>query len=444
MGKEMGQADQADQAAADQAAGERGEDSRSSHGDDVTSEVSASDAAQPSAAAAASGVDAVDDKAPHTDTAGDTVDEPLAVSLRVLAGRHAGASIELDFGSVLLGGAPHCEVVLRDDGVEPEHLLFGVSDARISIRVLGEAVVVDGKPVASGRVLAYREGMMLGIGAATIGLAPADYDWDAALARARDSEAAAEAAAASAENAGGLAARLAQPKGKLAVGAAALAMLLVAVAVATAGAFGPRVPTVAEREDAARDLIERLGLAEVAVQRTADDRITLVGYVPDPRALQRLRQAAVEQDFAVKAYPASELTRFATEWLGSRNLKAQVNYLGDGVLEVTGQDAADRRLSAATERLAQEVPGVSAIRQRIAPPVIAEKPAPVPAPPEPYVLGGVNGVNPGHPVPYISSGQSYIFSGGALKNGMTVMAIEPERVVVDDHGRKLASEIQVR
>ena len=422
----------------DQAEGERVDDARSSHSDD---EVSASDAGQPPQAAAADSE--VDGKPPQATE--DTGEEPVSVSLRVLAGRHAGASIELDFGSVLLGGEPHCEVVLRDSGVEAEHLLFSVSDARISIRVLGEAVVVDGQPVASGRVLTYREGMTLGVGSATIGLAPAGYDWDAALARASERDEAGPASSpASAESRGGLAAMLARPKGRLALGAVALGLLLVAVAVATAGGFGPRVPTVAEREDAARDLVDRLGLAEVTVERAADGRINLVGYVPDPRALQRLRQAAVEQDFAVKAYPSSELTRFAVEWLGSRNLKAQVNYLGNGVLEVVGQDPADRRLSAASERLALEVPGASAIRQRIAPPVIAEVPAPTPTQPEPYVLGGVNGVNPGHPVPYISSGQSYIFSGGALKNGMTVMAIEPERVVVDDHGRKLASEIQVR
>lgn len=367
-----------------------------------------------------------------------------SVTLRVLAGRHAGAAIELDFGAVLLGSEPHCEVVLRDNGVEGEHLLFSVSEARVSVRVLGASAGVDGRPVASGWVLPYRPGMIIELGAATIGLATADYDWEAARARSAEAEAAPSPAAAPAARSGGLPAWLAKPGGKLALGGVALGLLLAAVAVATAGGFGPRVPTVAEREDAARQIVDRLGLAEVGIERAADGRISLVGYVPDPRSLQRLRQAAAEQDFSVRAYPASEMTRFATEWLGSRSLKAQVNYLGEGVLEVVGQDPADRRLSTASERLALEVPGVSAIRQKIAPPVVAEVPKPAPAQPEPYVLGGVNGVNPGHPVPYISSGQSYIFSGGALKNGMTVMAIESERVVVDDHGRKLASEIQVR
>ena len=366
------------------------------------------------------------------------------VILSVLAGRQAGAAIELESGAVLLGSEAHCEIVLRDEGIQAEHLLFSVRESQIDIRVLAAGVKVNGRRLVAGQVVRYRPGTLLEFGAVTVGLAPRDFDWAAAMAEPAEPTNGPGAAPTGAGS--WMAAFRARPRRGLAVGgtAAAVMLALALVAAATAGGFGQHEPTLAERESAARHLVSGLGLAEIGVETAADGRLQLAGYVPDQRALHRLRQAAAEQNLAVKAYPVSELTRFAAEWLGSRDLKAQVNYLGAGALEVVGQDSADRRLSAAAERLALEVPGVSTVRQRIAPPVVAEVVKPPPAEPDPYVLGGVNGVNPGHPVPYISSGQSYIFSGGALKNGMTVMAIEPERVVVDDHGRKLTSEIQVR
>lgn len=380
----------------------------------------------------------------------------LPVLLKVLAGRHADADIDLESGATLVGSDHHCEIVLRDDGIEAEHLLLRVSEDRFTVRVLGAPVLVDGQLASSGQVLNYRPGMTIEMGSATIGLAPVGFDWPAEFARRAHANASANvesgSEAATAETSGdvadtassGLAGFLSRHRRKLVIGGVAASLLLLVAIVAGAGGFGPQLPTLAEREAVARDLLSRLSLTEVAVETTADGRISLVGYVPDQRALLRLRQRAAEQEISVRAYPASELTRFAVEWLGSQNLKAEVTYLGAGVLEVVGQDPAGRQLSAAAERLALEVPGVSSVRQRISPPIVAATPKAAPPDPEPYVLGGVNGVNPGHPVPYISSGQSYIFSGGVLKNGMTVMAIEPERVVVDDHGRRLASEIQVR
>lgn len=362
--------------------------------------------------------------------------------LHVLAGRQAGARIELESGATLLGSARHCEIVLRDDGVDPEHVLFSLGDGRATVRVLGSPIQIDGRRVTDGQA-ALKAGAVLQIGKARVGIAPADFDWQAVeIAAAGPSEA--EGGVKPEGQAARLRSRVKErPGAALLLGMAVLGLAAL-LAVATAGGFSKALPSQAQRIDLARDSLSRLGLAEVYAEPQPDGRISIVGYVPDLSAMRRLRQAFADEDVVIKAYAASELTRFASEWLNSRNLKAQVNYLGNGALEVVGQDVAGRRLSSAAEQLAQEVSGVSSVRQRIAPAVVAEAPKPAPAEPEPYVLGGINGVNAGHPVPYISSGQSYIFSGGALKNGMTVMAIEPERVVVDDHGRRLASEIQVR
>ena len=368
--------------------------------------------------------------------------QAFASELCVLAGRQVGARIAFEPGASLLGSARHCEIVLRDEGVDPEHLLFSVGAERVTMRVLGSAVRVDGRRLADGQV-ALQAGTVIHVGRARIGVAPVGFDWQAV----HDGAVGARAGGAAAQPGDKMAqwrARLArQPRATLAAGAVVLGLLAV-LAAAMAGGFGKAVPTQAERVERASERLETLGLAEVRAEPQGDGRISIVGYVPDLSALRRLRQAMVDEDIVIKAYPASELTRFASEWLGSRKLKARVNYLGNGALEVVGQDSEGGRLSAAAEQLALEVPGVSSVRQRIAQPVVVEAPRPVPAEPEPYVLGGVNGVNAGHSMPYISSGQSYIFTGGALKNGMTVMAIEPERVVVDDHGRRLASEIQVR
>ena len=56
----------------------------------------------------------------------------------------------------------------------------------------------------------------------------------------------------------------------------------------------------------------------------------------------------------------------------------------------------------------------------------------------------MSGVSAGGAVPYITAGSTYIFRGGALKNGMTVLEIQPERVLVDDHGVTTTQEVRIR
>jgi len=357
------------------------------------------------------------------------------IELVVLSGRQAGAKIAIEFGAVLLGKGPHCDIVLRDDGVEAEHLLLIVGEDRITIRTLTPPP--NGSVVAEQPLVQYSPGLTITVGVARIGLAPPGFDWEEAS-RERKS---------SVEQLSEPIDELPPPSvrhGRIVGAAVAVAVAFALIGGAIKASWRTNAPTEGEREQVVRTRVDALGFHEVYVQALPDGRLALRGYVPDLTAMHKLRQLAVDQGLSMKVHPASELTRFAAEWLASHDLKAQVLYLGDGALEIIGQETSDGRLGMALDRLAKEVPGVVSVSRSLAAADPEHRMEVIGKSPESRALAGVNGVNTGATVPYISSGDSYIFTGGTLKNGMTVTAIEPDRVLFDDRGRQLVSEIQIR
>lgn len=367
----------------------------------------------------------------HVDSS--RVDQPGdRMHVNVLRGRHRGAVSALTGTVILIGRSPSADIVLEDSGVEDEHLLLlRRADGSWRVQVLGAQATLGAEPLVRGAQAAVGVGDLLVVGPVVLGFGPPDHDW-------------ANASAAPAPEPG-----VAQP-GRLMAAAAIVAMLSLGIGLFVGlgqplSASDARVPEdpAAIRAELASE-IERLAQHELSLNDAGGGALELRGYVTDLQTFQKLRQIVAGHDVRLRVVASDQLVRFARDALHARGLQADVDYIGGGALAIRGPDDAAGKLREVVAGLPAELPGIARIdAEFIAPSPVYAAPA-VPPENDPYVLAGVNGVNAGHAVPFLSAGDNYIFTGGGLGNGMNVMAIESDRVVVDDRGRRRITEVQVR
>ena len=413
----------------------------------------------------------------------------------VLQGRHAGASMPVLEGTLLVGSALHADMLLTDAGVAGDHALISLGGGILTVRALDGELAVDGPlgeaSIPAGRMLQVPPGTQLRLGNAWLGLAARDHDWaaagpaDAAASgpgsahpgsahpgsahpAASDSASPVFAASsrisatrasggqdASTAFAAGATAAVASSGAPAATGASRWRPILIGAALALAAVTvllvgGHRAGLGDQRLADVQARIAQLpgpgSVGEVTVSQTPDGQLVVGGYVPDASTRLALQRVASESQAINRVFVADELVRYATDLLRGRGHRGalDIRYGGAGSLRVAGVDTTDGRLLSDAQRLVGEIPGVRTVHTDI---VDGRRPAPPPAPaeaPANYVLGGVSGINASGAVPYMSSGNSYIFHGGTLKNGMTVIAIDGEKVLVDDHGTRRTSEVIVR
>ncbi len=359
------------------------------------------------------------------------------VTIEVRGGMHDGASVTLDAGSYLVGSADHCDFVLRDPSVAAEQMLVHVDRSGAFVRALADGLKDGADRVRSNANLSLTGPRVLQAGPVRIGFRPGDTRGEANWIA--DLEAKSRESASGERNSGRRSAATIAIAAVLCLGVIGLALS----AVRDGGLLGWKDAAEKRAEDVRRQVAE-LSLAEVTVTRGQNDAVVIGGYVIDKSAAQRLRKAVGSEGVRWSLYPADELVRYAREWLAAQGYRVDVVYAGKGVVELAGSDTGRHGFAEAAARLTGEVPGLAAVRSTITPLPAPVAALPVAKVPEPYVLAGVNGVNTGHSVPYLTSGSTYIFRGGVLKNGMSVIGIESERVVVDDNGTTSTQEVRIR
>jgi type III secretion system YscD/HrpQ family protein len=366
------------------------------------------------------------------------------VSLVVVGGRHDGAATVLGEGSHLVGSAAHCDLVLQESSIAPEQLLVNVSSVGTFVRPLAAGLCVAGEDLPLHQNVSVRTDVVFSAGVVKMGAFPGDDASRAAtlLSRMREEQNVLRTLH--------VFDRFRSAAFNRPIAAAVLALFsfagvgLAASSMARGQLLAFQGSGDSPLEEARRKLLE-LEMKEARVDRAVDQRMVVSGYVQNAATLQRAKQSLGSLDLRWSIFTGEELVRFARDWLASQGYRVDVEYQGSGVVAVSGRDTGRDGFHEAITRLPKEVPGLVSVAATVTPWPEAHAPKPVAAKAEePFVLSGFNGINSDHPIPYITSGNTYIFRGATLRNGMSVVGIAPDRVVVDDRGTTSSQQVRIR
>lgn len=101
----------------------------------------------------------------------------------VFGGLHRGALVDVGAGAwLLIGSAADCDVVLRDDGVHPHHLVLYWQEGQLLARALDASVLIGETPLEQGAARAVSEAVVCRIDELAFGIGCVDSpQWQALL-----------------------------------------------------------------------------------------------------------------------------------------------------------------------------------------------------------------------------------------------------------------------
>jgi hypothetical protein len=98
------------------------------------------------------------------------VSKPNDLQLNVLSGIHEGVSIPIGYGEYSIGSVPDADIVLRDDGVAPYHVIIRFEKTDLRVEAVGGDILIDGETLEGGHGCRVRLPSELTIGQASIQL----------------------------------------------------------------------------------------------------------------------------------------------------------------------------------------------------------------------------------------------------------------------------------
>lgn len=286
---------------------------------------------------------------PETDVATDAPAAPANV-LRILSGLHAGASRTLaEQEMILVGSGDDCDIVLADNGVARHHALVNLTAGLSSLRALDAPLRVDGQPLHPGDPLELRGLQRIQLGDAAIAFGMEDDPRWATL----------------------LPEGAPLPRGKREPGAgmrklplvAALAVLSLA-SLAIFAAVMPQHEKPVDPRTQLEGLISEFKINGGALHEQPDGTLVLSGTVANSKTrdsieqrMRQIRQQGVAATLDLRS--GDKIAADVREVLRAQHLNAATRYLGNGVVEVSGQfEDIDALGRVSQSRAMRDVPGV--------------------------------------------------------------------------------------
>ena len=92
------------------------------------------------------------------------------LQLEVIGGLHSGVSLPLANGDHVIGSKAEADIVLRDDGVTPQHVVICVEGGAIRVEAIGGPIQAGDESIDNGQGCRLRLPIELHVGAATLRL----------------------------------------------------------------------------------------------------------------------------------------------------------------------------------------------------------------------------------------------------------------------------------
>lgn len=95
---------------------------------------------------------------------------PAKLHLHVVEGLHSGVKLPLSGRDYSIGSSAGADIVLRDDGVEPQHINLCLSGSGIRAEAVGGPLVINGREIATGHGYRLKLPAEISIGSASLHL----------------------------------------------------------------------------------------------------------------------------------------------------------------------------------------------------------------------------------------------------------------------------------
>ncbi len=388
------------------------------------------------------------------------------MKLSVHSGPQAGAVEILAVGRWLVGSGDHCDLVLRDAGIQKEHFMLVVTEREVRTHFLAQSQSqLQLQSQTEARM--QTQGQAPVDGAAPLQASNPGVRWDAGQWLRLGGTALLWRPEATSEMCAHERPESVRPSGRFEpvdrfersmnwilaglAGCMVAGILAVQANRANAGAIGLVDPSEAGSLGETRTgstqsggthsghqpLLAKLAdlkLPELNVRHQPDGSTTVVGWVRDAAELGTVRQLMVGSPIRTAIVEAAEQIRFASEYLQARGQVAAISYEGEGVLRLHVRGHNEAGFRAIVQDLEKAAPQVRRFEidyeAHAAIPLPGSKaPAVAPLPPSPRpVLAGIDGVSLSSRQRFLTSGQHYVFEGGRLKDGSTILSIEHDSI----------------
>jgi hypothetical protein len=347
-------------------------------------------------------------------------------TLSIVAGVHEGAQRDLPPGDYLVGSDAGCDIVLRDDGVAPRHLLLTISRASYVKRIDDAVLSMRGKPVRATRLL-LSEHDVLSVGSAALVIGTLRQTaWSAGAADTADADA-------RADDAEELPQPASPPDATRRNGLVMSTLAAIAMLGATLFVYASVWPHPGDSGADARRLADLQHV--VAGLRLPELQVALSPKgVATAAEAQQVRQVAplyTRGTPLVRFHVASELVQRAAEYLDDAGL--EVSYAGHGHVLVTGRSTLVET-KARAKQLERELGKIAVLDNHAiyidAPET--KKPSPV----LPVRIVGVYSES-GEVRHFVTDDGTRYFEGSRLSDGAEVLSIGSGEIVFKRAGQTL-------
>ncbi len=360
------------------------------------------------------------------------------IRLQILSGPQAGAQVSVAAGRWLLGSGDHCDLVILDPGVRDEQMSLLVNAQGVSTRTIlpGPGSNAEHKQTPEAEVH-WRAGEILRLANTSLIWQPEDFDETAGIDLFRRASAA--AGLQSFHRRGSF---VQWALGSFAA-LFAVGILLIQASRANADAQMPsRSSDGSEKTSQLQLITARLkagDFPEVTVEQHDAGVPIVVGWVRDRAELRRLLQNLKGLEVHTSIVEAEEQSRFAQEYLLTRQQSASIRYSGNGVflIEASGSDESGFLQRVQGLRSAAPLVRRFELDYRVqAPPIAAPQSVSISPPPPPrQLISGIDGISLIGRQRFLTSRNHYVFEGGVLPDGSMVEVIEAGQITLTSHLR---------
>jgi len=361
-----------------------------------------------------------------------TVSAASAHELRVLAGAHSGARIDVRAGTPLVvGSAWDSDVVLRADDIGERRVVLTLRERGVHLHVLAGSVTLGTRELLAGQTAMLPLFSPLTLGGAQLALGACDdAHWSLPT-----PGAAPEHAPAATPAAPRIVVRPAWTRALVGLGSALAIGSLGAMAIAYAAA--PATPTPSQQAQQTQAMLQGAGFPRLAAKADDNGDIVVSGYLET--AAQRSQvERMVAKHLAEDGQPV-RLSVFVNEQVAAgvrdvyrtNGIVAQVEATGPGAVAVRTQHADAAQLAQVQATARRDVAGLSVLEARNAAPAL-QRTAAANVVDDPGKR--IASVVPGDPAYLVTADGTRYFEGALLPTGHRIASIKSQEVMLDLDG----------